>query len=129
MPVSLQQIEIDGQPIWVEVAEVNVVPVRGGAASDERFARTSATRGGQASGVTEALSSVDLSATLAAIVGPVRATLDRFTPDEVTLELALGFNGKVGVFVASGEANAQVKISAKWKPAPARPAAPAGDAG
>ncbi|MCM8595749.1 CU044_2847 family protein [Accumulibacter sp.] len=116
MPVSLQQIEIDGQPIWVEVAEVNVVPVRGGAARDERFAPTTAT-----SAVTDELARVDLSATLAAVVGPVRAALDRFTPDEVTLELALGLKAEVGVFVAKGEANAQVRISAKWKPAPAAP--------
>ncbi|MEF8758733.1 MAG: CU044_2847 family protein [Candidatus Accumulibacter sp. UW25] len=119
MARTLQQIEIDQQLIWVEVTDIDLAPRRMADSSGDEFSNTS--------NVSEALKKVDLAATLAAVIGPVKVALEEFRPDEVNLELALGFKGGIGVFVASGEANAQIKVSVKWKPqsAPAAVAAQA----
>jgi hypothetical protein len=111
MSSTLQQVEIDGQVIWVEVDDLRVLTPGSRDVSAGKFADTSAR-----TNVAETISKVDLSATLDAVVGPVKKALDKFTPDEVNLELTLGFKGEVGVFVASSEASAQVKVSVKWKP-------------
>ncbi|GEM_PF-1492590 len=115
MARNIQQIEIDGQAVWVEVEDVVISPpARQG---DNRFANTSS--GGASDVVAKAVEKVDLSTTLKAVIGPVQKALSVFKPDELNVELTLGFKADVGVFIASGEANAQVKVSAKWKPSAA----------
>lgn len=118
MSRTLQQVEIEGQAIWVEVTDINLANPRTADLWAGKFSNT-ATRGA-AEQVAETIIKVDLSATLAAVIGPVKTALEKFRPDEVNVELTLGFKGEVGVFIASGEANAQVKVSAKWKPEPAK---------
>lgn len=114
MSRTMQQFEIDGQRIWVEVEDVRV-------AAAGKFRHTARSAGEKlVAMITQAV----ISATLGALIGPVRAALKSFKPDEVNVELSLGFRAEVGVFVASSEANAQVKVSAKWKPVVATEASP-----
>lgn len=111
MSRSIHKIEIDGQAVWVEMEEV---PLARSAAP--KFADTSAPRELGTTAV-EAIRKMDVAQTLGAVVAPVRDALSRFQPEEVTIELSLGFKADVGVFVASGEASALVKVTAKLKPA------------
>ena len=115
MSRMMQQVETDGQRIWVEVDDILVASTGAPALSGGKFSNT-ATNAGNAEDIAQTITRVDLSATLGAVIGPAKAALERFKPDEVNLELTLGFKAEIGVFVASGEANAQVKVSAKWKP-------------
>lgn len=107
---KLEQFEIDGVRVWVEVADLTatVAPV-------SKVAKTSASGAAPGSKVTEAVQSVDLAAPLKIVANSVHKALDSLQPDEVTTELSLGFKADVGVFVASSEASAQVKITMKWK--------------
>lgn len=108
MTRQIEQIEINGQTVWMEVESVS--PVVAGKAGGGEFSDTSA-----ATATADALKKVDVASTLAAVVSPVKDALDSFKPDEVSLELTLGFKADIGVFVASGEANAQLKVNVKWK--------------
>lgn len=112
MTRQIEQIEINGQTVWVEVESVS--PVVGHPTRRGRFAETSA-----ATATADALKKIDVASTLEAVVSPVKTALDAFKPDEVSLELTLGFKADIGVFVASGEANAQLKVNVKWKTAAA----------
>ena len=49
-----------------------------------------------------------------ALVTPIHAGLAKLAPTEIAIELELGIKGTIGVFVASSEGNASVKITAKW---------------
>jgi hypothetical protein len=111
----IQQIEIEGQTIWVEMDDV-ALSAPAATRETSRFSNTSV-GSDVAQRAADTIKKVDLSSTLAAIVGPVRKALTDFQPDEVTVELSLGFKAEAGVFVASGEASGQIKVSAKWKPA------------
>jgi hypothetical protein len=116
MPRVIQPIQIEGQTVWVEVEDVVVQPRKSASTSgDARFADT-ASPGSIPRGAVDAIEQADISSTLNAVIGPVKKALESFKPDEVNVELTLGFKAEVGVFVASGEANAQIKVSAKWKP-------------
>ncbi len=106
---KLEQFEVDGQTIWVETQALEIASSTG-AVGDDEFAPTS-------SRPLEALKKVDLAATLNAVLGPIQSALKSVKPDEVNLELSLGFKAGAGVFVASGEGNAQLKLTLKWKPA------------
>lgn len=105
MATSLQQIEIDGRSIWVEVSDITA-PVT------SEFSNTSNTVLENAS---EALQSLNIADTLRTLVGPVHAALQDMKPQEITVELGLGFSVKGNLFVATGEGSANLKVSAKWK--------------
>jgi hypothetical protein len=54
--------------------------------------------------------------TIAALAKTVHQGLGGLAPDEWKLEVNLGFKGKTGLpFVAEGETNGAVKVSATWK--------------
>ncbi len=109
MSATLQPIDVNGTVIWVEVADTPVVrPLAAGG----KFAETSAQDA--AGSVVAAVGTVDIAKTLDTLVTPIHQGLAKLAPDEVTIELAIGIKGEVGVFVASSEANASVKITAKW---------------
>ena len=78
-----------------------------------KFANTSAQ--GSAQNAVEAVGKIDFNRTLSAIVTPIHTALRAMAPEEVSVELGLGIKGEVGIFVASSEGNASVKITAKWK--------------
>ena len=110
MSATLQPIDVNGTVIWVEVTDTPVVkaPAAGG-----KFAETSAQDA--ADGVVAEVGRVDIAKTLEALVAPIHQGLAKVAPDEVTIELGIGIKGEVGIFVAKSEANASVKITAKWK--------------
>jgi Trypsin-co-occurring domain 1 len=110
MANMLKRIDIDGQSVWVEVTDM---PVSRGPDKQERFADTSAVESVQ--DAASLVGKVNFSETLNAVVGPVYAALQSMAPEEATVELSLGIKGEVGIFVASSEATASIKVSAKWK--------------
>jgi hypothetical protein len=107
---KLEQFEVDGQTIWVEVADLAATR-----SPASKLANTSANGTAPSDKVTQAVQSVDLVAPLKIVANSVHKALEALQPDEVTTELSLGFKADVGVFVASSEASAQVKITMKWK--------------
>ena len=68
---SIQQFEIDGQKVWVEVADVSLSNPSPGR---ERFANTSA-GSSPASAVAKAVEKADISATLKTVVGSVQQAM------------------------------------------------------
>lgn len=115
MSSELQQLVIDGQTIWVEV-DSTVRPAHVSRQSqDAGRTVTTSTSGAALATLVTALSQADITQTLAALITPVHAALAQVRPEEVSVELSLGFKGEVGIFVAKSEANAAIKITAKWK--------------
>ena len=109
MATRLQALVLGGRTVWVEVADVEPEASIGG-----KTTRTSSPGAAGTQAAAQALTQVDLGSTLTAILAPVHDTLQRMSPDEVSVELSLGMKGEVGFFVAKGEGNAALKISAKW---------------
>ena len=112
MAKTLQQIQIDGQKIWVEVSDlvppVSQTPSKAGGG---KFTDTSALSGE----AVNILASVDIRETIQTMMAPLHAAMKALAPDEATVELNLGFAVKGNLFVASGEGSASIKVSAKWK--------------
>ena len=113
MAASIRPLNVNGTTIWVEVEDTVVQPPT----------RSTTTRGGgtvdtsseAAQIAADGLTKVDIAATLQAILQPVHQALQASKPDEVSVELSLGLKGEIGVFVAKGEGNASLKVTAKWK--------------
>lgn len=105
--MALREITINGQPILVEVADLQVE----GETAGGRFEDTDATdRIGDMKDRLDAL--------VQALTAPVQAAFKTAGAAEWTLEISIGFTGTTGVpFIASGEANAAVKVTATWKKA------------
>ncbi|MBL8300175.1 MAG: hypothetical protein JNN30_17690 [Rhodanobacteraceae bacterium] len=115
MATELQRLEIGGQTIWVEVGDsIRPAPGNQRSSTDGGIVRTSA--GGTAlTAAAVVLAQADITHTLSALITPIHAALAQIRPEEVAVELSLGLKGEVGVFVAKSEANAALKITAKWK--------------
>jgi hypothetical protein len=109
--MALKQIELDGQPILVEVTDLDIE-----AGGDGRWEKTSraSLEGADGQDMGERISGL-----VAVLTAPVRRSLALAGAAEWTMEITLGFKGETGVpFVAKGEANAAVKVTATWsKPA------------
>jgi len=102
--MALKEITVDGEVILVEVTDL---PVEGGAVrgSGGRFEYTAAggDMGKYISGLVQAMTK------------PVQRAIDGAGASEWTLELNLGFKGETGLpFIAKGEAEGAVKVTAKW---------------
>ena len=109
MSATLQPVDVNGTVIWVEVTDTPIVsPPR----AVGKFAETAAQDTAQ--NVLDAVGKVDVARTLNALVTPIHQGLASLAPQEVTIELGIGIKGEVGIFVASSEGNASVKITAKW---------------
>lgn len=103
---KIEALKFGDQTIYVEVAEV-VQPME--AKSTDGFQKTTA-----ASQLISAGEQVRN--TITALAAVVHEALSKAKPDEWTLEINIGFNGKAGIpFVVEGGANGVVKVSAKWK--------------
>lgn len=103
----LQQVKIGETIILVEVSELASNALAADTAGgDNRFENVSAV---------SALVNVDIGQMLTAMLAPVHQSLKAMKPDEVNVELTLGFGVKGDLFVAKGEGNAALKVSAKWK--------------
>lgn len=101
--MGLKGVMVGGKAVLVEVTELEV---EGGAVGTD-YEYT-------------ALSGGDIADRIRDLVGvltaPVRAAFEGAGAEEWSLEVNLGFKGETGVpFIAKGEANAAVKVTAKWK--------------
>lgn len=109
-------ITIDGVQVYVEVEELNggvSTPVSTGSGGGVR-------RNIEPTSVADKLVNVgdSLRAAIKAVTGPVQSALKDLPPDEWTMELNIGFKGEAGVpCITKGEANASIKLTAKWKKA------------
>jgi hypothetical protein len=104
--MALKQVSLGGKNIWIEVAEL---PVEGGVAQGDRFENTSVREkvGDLADSIRDLVE---------VVTAPARAAFEGSQAEEWAIELNIGFKGETGLpFVAKGEANAAVKITAKWK--------------
>ena len=106
--MALRQATIGGKSVWIEVAEV---PIEGKAGTEgkARFENTSVPEkvGDLADNIRDLVS---------VVTAPVHAAFAGSKAEEWSIELNVGFKGETGLpFVAKGEANAAVKITAKWK--------------
>jgi hypothetical protein len=115
MSSQLQAINLGGNVIWVEVSDI---PAQQRAQSE--FAQTSQDTDSVAKVAADQLAKVDIGPMLKAVIGPVYDALKDAGPEEVGVELSIGIKGEVGFFVAKGEGNASLKVSAKWKFPPAQ---------
>lgn len=101
-----REVKIDGISLFVEVDEASAGPPPGQPGLVERGAVADKVRDIGA----------DLRNLLGAVTRPLRQALDEAEPEEWTLELSLGFKGEAGVpCLTKGEANAALKVTAKWK--------------
>ncbi len=120
--MALKAIEIEGQRILVEVTQLAIEQEGEGSHDDRGWEYTA--RSGTGTG-TGAGDGQDMGKRISGLVGvltaPVRRSLAAAGAAEWTMEISLGFKGETGVpFVAKGESNAAVKVTAKWaKPEPA----------
>lgn len=105
--MALREITVGGKAVLVEVAEVEVEGVQGGG---DRFQYTSAKESDIAERIRDLVSVLTM---------PVQAAFEGTGAEEWSLEINCGFKGETGVpFIAKGEANAAVKVTAKWKKGP-----------
>lgn len=104
--MATKKILVNGTELWVEVDGPTSAPSAAAAGLVERGGPVEAVRDmGQ-----------DLQNLLAAVTGPIKQALDANAPETWSIELSLGFKADGGVpFLAKGEANAAVKLSATWK--------------
>lgn len=102
--MALREITIDNQKIWVEVADLEI---EGQPAGNRRENTSRAQQLGDMRG--------RLDQVLQVVTAPVQAALRTAGAAEWSIEISIGFEGGVGVpFLASGEANAALKVTAKW---------------
>lgn len=109
MPTRL--IRLNGTEFHVEVDELDV-PIPRPTRSDDL-----AGRGLTATGVADQVadSGSELQQMLSAVTSSVREALEKSKPAEWTVELFVSFKGGAGVpCLMKGEANASVKLTAKW---------------
>lgn len=101
--MTLKNIMVGGKAVLVEVAELEVE----GGATDAGFEYTAFSGGDVAERIRDLVG---------VLTAPVRAAFEGSGAEEWSLEVNFGFKGETGVpFIAKGEANAAVKVTAKWK--------------
>jgi hypothetical protein len=106
--MAAREVLIDGITLFVEVDELDAARAQAAPGMVERGAVADRVRDVGA----------DLRNLLGAITRPVKAALEEAQPDEWSVELSLGFKGEAGVpCLTKGEANASVKVTARWKKA------------
>jgi hypothetical protein len=121
MTRKLQPIVIGGKPIYFEV-DADPITIAtpasplDAASADGEITNTSESGVKAGRTLADPLASADLQNTLQALLEPVRMASNGKRLDEVTIELSLGIKAEVGFFVAKGETNASLKLTAKWKP-------------
>ena len=107
MTRTIQALKIGDQTIYVEVSEVDQQSAAG--VEDDGLEDVNAL-----DDVVDAAASIR--GAVSSLCETIQAALAENPPKEWTLELNLGFKGKGGIpFLAEGEANGAVKITAKWQ--------------
>lgn len=102
--MALKEIKVDGQPILVEVTDLPVEAGAGGkGGGDFEYTAAPADMGERVSGL------------VGVLTAPIQRALAGAQAAEWTLEVSMGFKGETGLpFIARGEANGAVKVTAKW---------------
>ncbi|MFG6488350.1 CU044_2847 family protein [Roseateles sp. BYS78W] len=124
---ELRPVTMGGRTVWIESDEVVPAPVASAPArvtvapadaNQPALTRTSSGGGATApASVPGATELAQIGPTLEAVLEPIKAScLTLPGLSEVSVEVSLGFKGTVGFFVAKGEANGAVKVTAKWSP-------------
>lgn len=104
---KIEPFEINGEKIWIECREVFESSYS--EVGDGGFSKTS-------NKLHREIEKTDILNALNAICKPIQEAMTVLKPNEVSVELSLGFKADIGVFLASSESSAQLKISLKWKP-------------
>ena len=114
MSRTLEKIDIGGQTIWIETDAVTPATHN---LTIGKYANTDAT--GATQRTVDIIEEVDIDTTIRSVVDKVHGALlaagGAIKPDEFAIDFSLGLKAGVGAFIASGEINAQIKVSAKWK--------------
>lgn len=112
MPSTL--VTINGADILVEIDEPGTTVARQGGYNSYGIEGLEPT--GVAQQIVDAGS--DIRTIINAVTGSIQQAFDESKPEEWSVELLIGFKGEAGVpFVTKGEANASLKLTAKWKKA------------
>lgn len=112
MPSTL--VTINGADILVEIDEPGATVARQGGNNSYEIEGLEPT--GVAQQIVDAGS--DIRTIINAVTGSIQQAFDESKPEEWSVELLIGFKGEAGVpFVTKGEANASLKLTAKWKKA------------
>ncbi len=107
MPRTIEKLKFGGETLYIEVSDVEQ---RGGAGLDDEDLED-----------VNALDDIadvaeQIRGTIKALAKTVQGALAESQPKEWTLEINLGFKGSAGIpFLAEGEANGAVKVTAKWQ--------------
>ena len=104
--MALKEVSLGGKAILLEVVDLEVEEASEG---DPDFENTSVREkvGDLADSIRDLVE---------VVTAPARAAFEGSQAEEWAIELNIGFKGETGwPFVAKGEANAAVKITAKWK--------------
>lgn len=109
---KIEALEFNGESIFIEVTEIEQV---------EGKAPSKKTKG-KKDGFEKASTEEDMIAagervrsTISALAATIHQGLSKTSPSEWALEVNIGFKGKAGIpFIAEGEANGAVKVTAKW---------------
>lgn len=105
--MALHEITLNGEQVLVEVVDL---PVEGGGAGGWEYTANPGdeTPPGDLAQRVRGL--------LGALTSPVHEALRAAAADEWSVQITVGFKAGSGVpFLAAGEANAAVKVTAKWK--------------
>ena len=116
MTSELRLVDIKGRQVWVEVdTALEAAPKErdGGTFENTSAAETKATSRGA---VAAAVAGADIEGTLESVVSSVEAALKSIKPQELSVELKLGFKADAGVFIARTSGEASITIKAVWKP-------------
>lgn len=100
--MALKEIKLNGKAVLVEVAELDAR----GVGRD---------RGGELAGSGDQDLAQRIEDLVATLSSPVQRAFRGSGAEEWSMEVNFGFKGETGLpFIAKGEANAAVKVTAKW---------------
>lgn len=107
MERRIEGLKFNGETIYIEVSEVEGKTVEG--ETGDGFEKTSTEE--------ELIDAGEkVRSTISALAATVQQALTKADPNEWSLEVNIGFEGKAGIpFVTEGGVNGAVKVTANWK--------------
>jgi hypothetical protein len=109
---KIEPLDFNGETIYIEVADVGET-LPAGDGTREGYRKTSTQKELKTAGEQVRSTIGALSATVHEALS--NKALSKNMPAEWSIEINIGFKGKAGIpFVAEGEANGAVKVTAKW---------------
>ncbi|OAI13508.1 MULTISPECIES: CU044_2847 family protein [Methylomonas] len=107
MSRTIEALKFGDETIYIEVSDVEA---RGGASHGDKDLQ-------DVNALDDIVDAAEqIRGTIKALAKTVQGALAESQPKEWTLEINLGFKGSAGIpFLAEGEANGAVKVTAKWQ--------------